>query len=92
MADYVPSFFPAHTFFVYLTGAGLALAGIAIIVNIKARLAAYLLGGMLLIFALSIHLPHVLNGTDPAGMYYASFLKDTGLGAAAFFIGSKSST
>ncbi len=92
MAGYVPSYFPAPTFFVYLTGAGLALAGIAIIANIKARIAGYLLGGMLLIIALTIHLPHVLDGTDPAGMYYASLLKDTGLAAAAFFIGSKSST
>ncbi len=89
MAGYVPSYFPAHTFFVYLTGAGLALAGIAIVINVQARLAAYLLAALLLIIALTIHLPPVINGTDD-GNHYANLLKDLGLAAAALFIGSKS--
>ena len=88
MAGWVPSFFPAHTFFVYLTGAGLLLAGIAIAINVKSRLAAYLLAGMLLIIVLTVHLPPVVNGSDD-GTHYAHLLKDLALTGAALFIGSK---
>src|ERR1700742_3727930 len=73
----VPSYLPAPTFFVYLTGAGLVLAGIAIIINIKSRLAGYLLGLMLVLIALMIHLPPVVNGSDN-GMHYPHLLKDLG--------------
>jgi uncharacterized membrane protein YphA (DoxX/SURF4 family) len=88
MAAYVPAYFPAHTFFVYLTGAGLLLAGIAIILNVKSRLAGYLLAAMLLIIALAIHLPPVINGTDD-GSHFANLLKDLALTGAALFIGGK---
>ena len=88
MAGGVPSFMPGPgAMWIYITGVGLALAGIAFLINQKVRLAGYLLGTMLLIFVLTIHLPHVIGGDQSAmGM----LLKDTGLAAAAFFIGSKS--
>ena len=90
MAGYVPAFIPAgaHTFFVYFTGVALILAGVAIIINVKSRLAAYLLALMLLMIALTIQLPPVLNGTDD-GSHFASLLKDIALTGAALFIGSK---
>ncbi len=91
MAGAVPSYMPAHTVLVYLVGAGLALAGLAFIINMQVKLAGYLLGTMLLIIALTVQLPPVLNGTDPNSMFYAGLLKDTGLAAAAFFIASKAS-
>ncbi len=91
MAGYVPAFIPAgaHTFFVYFTGIALILAGIAIILNVKSRLAAYLLAVLLLLIALTLQLPPVLNGTDTSGSFFASLLKDMALAGAALFIGSK---
>ena len=82
----VPSYVPGGVFWVYFTGAALALAGIAFILNKKVKLAGYLLGVLLLIFVLTIHLPHLIAGDQ---MAMSMILKDTGLAAAAFFIGSK---
>ena len=79
----------AHTFFVYFTGIALILAGIAIILNVKSRLAAYLLAVLLLLVALTVQLPPVLNGTDTSGSFFANLLKDIALTGAALFIGSK---
>jgi len=88
MAGYVPSYVPAPTVFIYLTGAGLALAGIAIVINVKPKLAGYLLAAMLLIIALTVHLPPVIHGTDD-GSHYPNLLKDLALTGAALFIASK---
>lgn len=87
MAGMVPSFLPGGAIWVYVTGVALALAAIAFILNMKVKLAGYLLGCMLLIFVLTIHLPHLINGDQTA---MTMVLKDTGLAAASFFIGAKS--
>lgn len=92
MAGYVPSYMPGGgALWVYLTGAALVLAGLALIINKQARLASYLLGAMLLIFVLTIHLPGFMNAADEAAKNAAmpGLLKDLALAAAAFFIGSK---
>ena len=89
MAGYVPAFLPAATFFVYFSGLALILAGVAIIINVKSQLAAYLLAALLLIIALTIQLPPVIHGTDTTGSFFAGLLKDIALTGAALFIGSK---
>ncbi len=81
MTEMVPGFLPMGVLWVYLTGMGLILASIAIIIDKKARLAAQLLGLMLLLFATMIHLPNLMNGTDPV-----SFFKDLSLAGAAWFL------
>ncbi len=82
----VPAFVPGGVLWVYVTGIALVLAALAFILNKKVKLAGYLLGVLLLVFVLTIHLPHLLDGDQNAmGM----ILKDLGLAAAAFFIGSK---
>lgn len=86
MAGMVPEFIPGGVIWVYISGIALALAGLAFILNIKVRLAGYLLGTLLLIFALTIHLPGLIGGNQ---MSMPMLLKDTGLAAAAFYIGSK---
>jgi hypothetical protein len=48
-ADYVPSWVPDHLFWIYFTGTALICSGIAIILKIKERLAAILLGLMIFI-------------------------------------------
>ena len=58
MSTMVPSFIPGGVFWVYVTGIALLAGAIAIIANRRfARLAALLVGVLLLIFALTIHLP-----------------------------------
>jgi uncharacterized membrane protein len=64
MKCYIPSYFPASIFWVYLVGVALILAAIAIIINKVTRLACYLLGLMLVLFALLLHLPGMLHATD----------------------------
>ncbi len=81
MSGMVPTWIPGDVFWVYITGAALLLASIAIIINKKARLAALLLGIMLLIFALTIHLPGAASGDQ---MSSTMFLKDFALSGAAF--------
>jgi putative oxidoreductase len=83
MKGMVPNYFPAPIFWVYLTGVALILAAIAIIINKKGRLAAILLGVMLIIFALTIHLPGAAEGNQVSS---SMFLKDLALAGAAFAI------
>ena len=57
MSGMVPSWMPGANIWVYLTGAALILASVAIVIQKKDRLAAQLLGLMLLLFALLVHMP-----------------------------------
>ncbi len=82
MAGMVPSFIPGGVLWVYLTGLGLVGAAVSIMIKKKEKLAALLLGIMLLIFALTIHLPAVMGGDQ---MAMGQLLKDTALAGAAFF-------
>ena len=86
MAGMVPSFIPGGIFWVYLTGLGLILAAVAILIQKKARLACLLLAAMLIIFVLTIHLPG-LSENMQASM--PSLLKDAALaGGALCFAGT----
>lgn len=93
MAGMVPAYFPGGIFWVYLSGAGMVLAAIALITGKQVRLASYLVGAMLLVFILTIHLPGVMNVADENArmMPMMMMMKDLGLAAGAFVIGSKSS-
>lgn len=83
MTGAVPSYLPAPIVFVYLTGTALILAAVAIIIGKKAKLAASLLGLMLLLFALMVHFSGFMSGDQvSSGM----FLKDFALAGAAFFM------
>ena len=59
-ADYVPSWVPYHLFWIYLAGIGLLASGIAIILKIKVRLAATLLGSMILTWFIILHIPRII--------------------------------
>ncbi|RMI20267.1 MAG: DoxX family protein [Calditrichaeota bacterium] len=80
MSGMVPSFLPAATFWVYLTGLALLAACISMIIQKYARLATLLLAIMLGIFILTIHIPGVAAGNQPSMM---NLLKDLALAAAA---------
>ena len=84
MAGIVPEWLPGGgQFWVYLTGVAHVLAAIALIINRKASLAALLLAVMLLIFALTIHLPGAMDGDQSST---SAFLKDLGMAAGALFM------
>lgn len=83
MQGMVPDFLPAPVFFVYLTGVALLLAAVAIIIGKKAKLATQLLGLMLALFALLIHLPGFMEGSQAAT---SNFLKDLALAGSAWFM------
>lgn len=85
MAAMVPDFLPMSVLWVILTGMGLVLASIAIIIGKKAKLAAQLLGLMLIIFAVMVHLPSGVNG-DEAKLLF--FFKDLALAGGALYISS----
>ena len=87
MAGMVP--IPGGEIWVYLTGVALIAASVAIIIGKMDKLAAFLLGLMLIIFALSIHLPGVLAGGAENMAAMPNLLKDTMLaGASWMYAGS----
>ena len=86
MGGMVPSFMPADgKIWIYVTGTGLILAAIAILINQFKTLACYLLAIMLLIFVFTLHLKPAMDGN------WGSLLKDTALAMAAIIIGNNSS-
>lgn len=84
MAGMVP--IPGGIFWIYLTGFAHLAACISFIIETKTRLAGLLLGIMLLIFALSIHLPGAMGGGQGATASTTNLLKDIALAGAAWFI------
>ena len=86
MGGMVPDYMPADSkIWIYVTGGGLILAAIAILINKFKRLACYLLALMLLIFVFTLHLKPAMDGNMGA------LLKDTALAMAAIIIGNNSS-
>src|SRR6186713_2607318 len=61
VAGIVPAYMPFRIFWVYFTAIAMIAAAIAIMTGIRARLAAALLGVMMVLFILLIHLP-ILSG------------------------------
>ena len=88
----VPDYMPGDgSIWIYITGAALVAAALAIIINKYARLACYLLALLLLIFVFAIHLKMVTNSE---GMMQTQalggMLKDVALAMAAIIIGNNS--
>lgn len=88
MQGMVPSYVPGGIIWVYITGALLILGAVGLILNKSAQVSGYILGGLMLIFVLTIHLPKLLGGDQSA---MGSLLKDIALMGAALFIGNSSS-
>lgn len=83
MVGLIPGFLPGDVFWIYLTGVAHILAAVAILIKKWVKLASILLGIMLLIFALSIHLPGFLQGQQ---MELGNILKNIALAGAALVI------
>lgn len=83
IAQAVPSWMPAHLFWTYLVGVALIAAALSIVVNRHARLAATLLGSMLLVFVALIHVPNIV-GQHGARLFSMIALRDTAFSGGAF--------
>jgi hypothetical protein len=58
-ASYIPAWIPWHLFWMYFCGAALIASGVAILIRTKQKLAAVLLGIMILTWFLILHIPRV---------------------------------
>jgi uncharacterized membrane protein len=90
IAPIVPSWIPAHLFWVYLVGVALFAASLSIVVKREAQLAATLLGIMHFMFVVLMHIPKVLaNPRDRIA--WAVALRDLAFSGGAFaFAGAQS--
>jgi putative oxidoreductase len=87
MAGMVPPYIPGGVIWIYVTGAAMILAAIAIVTSIQARLACFGLVLMLFVFILTIHLPGMMNPAMKM-MAMMGLFKDTGLIGGALVIAS----
>jgi len=63
---YVPSWIPFPLFWMYFCGAALAAAAVAILLKIKIRLAAIMLGSMIFTWFIILHIPYVIEASSKA--------------------------
>jgi uncharacterized membrane protein len=59
-ASFIPEWIPGRLFLAYFTGAAHAAAGVALLFNFRATLAAWLECAMMLSFVVLVHVPRVL--------------------------------
>jgi uncharacterized membrane protein len=92
IATLVPSWIPAHTFWVYLVGVALIAAALSITVKVQSRLAATLLGAMFCSFVVLMDIPAVV--TEPGNRFFRALaLRELAFASGAFaFAGSQMST
>jgi putative oxidoreductase len=85
METIVPDYIPGGIIWVYISGIGMILAGLAIVLDNKlTRLACYLLAGVLMLFVLMLHLKPAIDGNP------GNLLKDTAIAMGAIIIGNLS--
>lgn len=87
MADMLLKGWPMAEALAYISGACLALAGIAFIINKQVKLAGYLLALLLVIIVIGVHVPGLSNPDEMMKMNAMSMaVKDTAIamGAIAF--------
>jgi len=60
VSNYIPSYIPNHIFWTYVAGTALIGSGVAIMLKIRLRLIATLLGAMIFIWFIILHIPKVI--------------------------------
>jgi uncharacterized membrane protein len=83
IAALVPSWMPAHLFWTYLVGIALIAAALSITLKRYSKLAAILLGSMLLLFVILMHIPNIVE-THGARLFWSIALRDTAFSGGAF--------
>lgn len=75
IATLVTPWIPVHLFWVYFTGVGMIVAGLAIITGVQARLAGAGLGLMFFLWVVVLHAPRVIaqphNGDELSSLFVA---------------------
>jgi uncharacterized membrane protein len=74
VATLVPSWIPGHLFWAYGLGIAFIAATLSIIANIKARLAATLLGVMFFTWVFILHLPRVASAPGNGNEWTSAFV------------------
>lgn len=87
LAGMVPAFFPGGIFWIYLTGTAMLLAVVSNLVGKFDKLAFFLAGLMILVFALTIHFRGMMDGGSPMVMF--NLLKDLGLAGACWLFAAR---
>ncbi len=89
-ADYVPGWIPDHLFWIYLAGIALLGSAIAIILKIRTRLFAMLLGIMIFIWFIILHTPYVIAArfSDTGGEVTSALLALAYSGTAFLIAGN----
>jgi uncharacterized membrane protein len=88
IATLVPAWIPGHVFWAYFAGAALIASGVGMIVRVKARLAATLLGAMIFTWILVLHIPRAI--ADPysdVGNEWTSTFEAMAKSGVAFILG-----
>jgi DMSO reductase anchor subunit len=87
VAPLVPAWIPGHNFWTYFAGVALIGSGVAIILRIKMKLVAALLGTMIFLWFIFLHIPRAI--ADPYGSRgneMTSVFQSFGFSGIAFII------
>jgi len=88
----MPRFIPYSIFWIYLTGALLIAAAVAILINKYVRVAGILLAIFLILIVVTVHVPAMTNVTEErVSIIVTNLVKDTGLAGAALIIAGRNS-
>ena len=88
VATLVPAWIPGHIFWTYFAGTALIASGVGMIVRVKARLAATLLGATIFTWVLVLHIPRAV--ADPysgIGNEWTSTFEALAKSGVAFILG-----
>jgi uncharacterized membrane protein YphA (DoxX/SURF4 family) len=94
VAEYIPSWVSYPMFWAYFAGVALLGSGIAILLKIKLRLAAILLGTMIFIWFIILHIPKVISApaVQMSGEVTSAFLALAYSGIAFVIAGTHKTT
>jgi len=87
MAPGIPSWIPAHLFWIYFVGVALVAAALSIVLKKYAQLSSTLLGTMIFLFVVLLHVPRVAANPHDR-ISWAVALRDLSFSAAAFAFAS----
>jgi uncharacterized membrane protein len=87
IAKLVPRWIPGHVFWTYFAGTALIASGLAMIVGVKARLAATMLGVMIFIWVLILHIPLAVANPGQIGHEWTSAFEALAKSGVALILG-----
>jgi len=87
---FVPSYMPSSHLWVYVMGSLLILTALSILLNVRVKLATYILALLLVSFALAIHLQGYLSLSDKQlkALSFLNMIQDLALACCVLYIGA----